>query len=550
MIDFRTHPDEYRHWRLDVGGRVARLSLDVDEGGGLGPYELKLNSYDLGVDIELYDAVQRLRFEHPEVGAVLVDSLKERVFCAGANISMLAQSTHELKVNFCKFTNETRNGIEDASANSGQRYVAAINGTAAGGGYELALACDHIILIDDGSAAVSLPEVPLLAVLPGTGGLTRLVDKRSVRRDLADVLCTTEEGVKGKRALEWGLIDELAPGSQFDAAVSARLEEIAAGSDRPEQAEGIPLEPLDRTIEADTVSYSYVTIDIDRAGRTARLEVRGPDAAPPEDPAQLAELGARFWPLALTRQLDDALLHLRVNELEIGTLLFTTRGSPDLVLAHDGFLLDHQDDWLVREIVLYLKRTLKRIDVTSRSTMAMIEPGSCFVGFLAEVAFAADRSYMLEGTFADSSEEASPPQFGLTGMNFGPLPMSNGLARLETRFWGRPDDLERVGTHVGERLDASAAEKVGLVTFALDDIDWEDEIRLLLEERASFSPDSLTGMEANLRFAGPETLETKIFGRLSAWQNWVFQRSNASGESGALRRYGTGLRPEYDRKRV
>jgi benzoyl-CoA-dihydrodiol lyase len=547
MIDFRTHPDRYRHWRFSVDGRVARLSLDVDEQGGLGDYELKRNSYDLGVDIELYDAVQRLRFEHPEVGAVLVESLKERIFCAGANISMLAQASHGLKVNFCKFTNETRNGIEDASENSGQRYVAAINGTAAGGGYELALACDYIMLIDDGSASVALPEVPLLGVLPGTGGLTRLVDKRKVRRDLADVVCTTEEGIKGRRAVEWDLVDEIVPGSRFDEVVAGRLAEFAAASDRPADATGITLGFLDRTHEEDRITYPYLRVEIDRELRTARLVMEGPHTSPPDDPEGAVAEGDSFWPLALTRALDDALLHLRMNETELATLIFATEGDPDLVADYDSFLLDHRDHWLIREVVLYLKRTFKRIDVTSRTTLALVEPGGCFVGFLAEPVFASDRIYMLEGPVDPPSAE---PRIRLTEMNFGPLPMGNGLTRLATRFWGREEALEAVASLVGKDLDATEAETAGLVTFALDDIDWDDEIRILLEERASFSPDSLTGMEANLRFVGPETVETKIFGRLSAWQNWVFQRPNASGERGALRSYGTGQRPEFNRERV
>jgi len=547
-IDFRTHPDRYRHWRLTIDGNVARLGMNVDEEGGLGPYELKMNSYDLGVDIELYDAVQRLRFEHPEVGAVLVESLKERVFCAGANIPMLARSPHPAKVNFCKFTNETRNGIEDATAHSGQRYLAAINGTAAGGGYELALATDHIILIDDGSASVALPEVPLLAVLPGTGGLTRLVDKRKVRRDLADIVCTTEEGVKGRRAVAWGLVDEIVPGSRFEEVVAARLAEAAAGTDRPRAAHGVAFEELERMLEEDRITYPHLRVEIDRALRTATMVVSGPDAPPPADPAAAVELGCQFWPLAMTRAVDDAILHLRTNELEIGTLILETEGDPDLVAAHDAFLLAHGDDWFVREVVLYWKRTLRRIDVSARSVFAFVKPGSCFVGSLAELAFAADRTYMLEGTFAEAMAPA--PLLRLTGMNFGPLPMNNDLTRLEARFWGHEDALQAVERLPGKDLDAVSAEEHGLVTFALDEIDWEDEIRLLLEERAGFSPDALTGMEANLRFVGPETLETKIFGRLTAWQNWIFTRRNASGETGALRRYGTGLRPDFDRHRT
>ncbi|MFQ5522760.1 MAG: 2,3-epoxybenzoyl-CoA dihydrolase [Acidimicrobiia bacterium] len=547
MIDFRTHPDQYRHWRLTIDDRVARLSMNVDEEGGLGAYELKRNSYDLGVDIELYDAVQRLRFEHPEVGAVVVDSLKERIFCAGANISMLAQSSHGLKVNFCKFTNETRNGIEDASENSGQRYLAAINGTAAGGGYELALACDYILLIDDGSATVALPEVPLLGVLPGTGGLTRLVDKRKVRRDLADVFCTIEEGIKGRRAVEWGLVDELVSGSRFGEVVTERAAEFAARSDRPADATGITLGYLERQIEGDQITYPFLRAEIDRELNTVRLTLEGPPGPPPQDPEGVVAEGDSYWALALTRALDDVILHLRLNEPELGTLILATEGDPELVAAHDAFLVENRDHWLIREIVLYLKRTLKRLDVTSRSTLAFVEPGSCFVGFLAELIFASDRSYMLEGPVDPPGVE---PKIRLTEMNFGALPMGNGLTRLASRFWGHEEVLEAAEGLVGKDLDAREAEEAGLVTFAFDDIDWNDEIRILLEERASFSPDSLTGMEANLRFVGPETVETKIFGRLTAWQNWVFQRPNASGERGALRSYGTGQRPDFDRERV
>ena len=544
-IDFRTHPSRYRHWRLTIDGPVARLDLDVDEKAGLGDYDLKMNSYDLGVDIELNDAVQRLRFEHPEVGAVLIGSLHDRVFCSGANITMLAESSHALKVNFCKFTNETRLAMEDATRRSGQRYMAAIKGAAAGGGYELALACDYIMLVDDGSASVALPEVPLLGVLPATGGLTRLVDKRNMRRDLADVLCTTEEGVKGKRALDWGAVDELIPGSRFAEETAIRAAEAAAG--RP-SVEGIELRDLERTIDGDLIAYPHLRIEIDRERRAATLRISGPSEPPPADPAAATKLGDAFWPLAVARALDDALLHLRVNELEIGTLILVTEGAPDLVLAHDRFLRDHGQHWLMAEIMLFLKRTLKRIDVTSRSTIALIEPGSCFVGLLAELALAADRTYMFDGVPDDGS--LHPAELELTEMNLGVLPMGNGLSRLATRFWGRPDALAAAEQAVGRRLSAGDAEALGLVTFALDAIDWEDELRLALEERASFSPDSLTAMEANLRFVGPETMETKIFGRLSAWQNWVFQRPNAAGEAGALRRYSTGRRPEFDKERA
>jgi benzoyl-CoA-dihydrodiol lyase len=547
VIEFRTSLEEYRHWKLSVDGSVARLAMDVAEDGGLGPYELKMNSYDLGVDIELYDAVQRLRFEHPEVGAVLIESLKERVFCSGANITMLAESTHALKVNFCKFTNETRNAIEDATDHSGQRYLAAINGTAAGGGYELALACDTIILIDDGAASVALPEVPLLGVLPATGGLTRLVDKRGVRRDHADILCTTEEGVKGTRALEWHLVDHLAPGSRFEDVVAERLAEAAATTERPAPGAGITMDRLERRIDGDRIEYPYLAVTIDRDLQTAEIEVSGPLDAVPDDADAARTAGVAFWPLAVARALDDALLHLRVNELEVGTFIIRSSGSPDLVAAYDRML--HQPDhWFVREVVLYLKRTFKRLDVTSRSTIALIEPGSCFVGFLCELVLAADRSYMTDGTLSQLEGEA--PQLTLTEANLGLVPMGNGLSRLETRFWGRPEDLEIAKAVVGRHLEGREAEEAGLITFALDEIDWDEEIRLALEERASFSPDSLSGMEANLRFVGPETMETKIFGRLSAWQNWVFQRPNAAGEAGALRRYGTGRRPEFDRERV
>jgi benzoyl-CoA-dihydrodiol lyase len=542
MIDFRTDPSRYRHWRLDLDPPVARLVLDVDEDGGLGDYELKLNSYDLGVDIELADAVQRLRFEHPEIGAVVVESGKERVFCAGANIGMLAAADHGLKVNFCKFTNETRVAIEEATARSGQMYLAAINGTAAGGGYELALATDWIMLMDDGSAAVSLPEVPLLGVLPGTGGLTRLTDKRHVLHDHADVLCTTEEGIKGRRALEWDLVDELVPRSTFTDDVMARAAELAARSDRPADATGIALGDLERSVDGDRIAYPHLTVTIDREHRTATIVIDGPSSPPPSDPAALADVGAAFWPLAVARALDDALLHLRVNEPEIGTLLVRTAGDRDLVAAHDAFLLSHVDDWLVREVVLFLGRTMKRLDMTARSIVALVDGGSCFVGFLVELVLAADRSYM----FVDDDG----PRLRLTPMNQGTLPMGNGLSRLATRFWGRPTDLALADKAIGDDLDGTAAAALGLVTFAYDDIDWDDEIRLFLEERTAFSPDALTGMEANLRMVGPETMETKILGRLTAWQNWIFYRPNASGPEGTLRSYGTGRRPELDRRRT
>ena len=552
IVDFATSPAQYKHWRLSVEGRVARLSLDVQEDQPLVPgYELKLNSYDLGVDIELYDAVQRLRFEHPEVGAVVITSAKDRVFCAGANIKMLGQSGHGFKVNFCKFTNETRNAMEDASANSGQTYICAVNGPAAGGGYELALACEHIILIDDGSSTVSLPELPLLAVLPGTGGLTRLVDKRNVRHDHADFLCTTSEGVRGSRALKWRLVDELAPRSNFEETVAERASEIAQRSDRPVSGRGITLTPLKRQIGADLVRYDNIQIDLDRELGVANILVKGPSEAPPADVSGIHAAGDSFWPLALARELDDAILHLRLNESEAGTWVFRTQGDNSLVAAYDKSLLDNASDWLVREITLYLKRTLKRLDVTSRSLVALIEPGSCFTGTLLELVLGADRSYMLDGTFEDDPDSPHvPAALRPTGMNFGPLPMVNGLTRLEGRFLGQPSAVDNLREKTGTDLDAQAALDLGLVTFIPDDIDWEDEVRLALEERASFSPDALTGMEASLRFGGPETMESKIFGRLSAWQNWIFQRPNASGDQGALRLYGTGAKTRFDKGRV
>ena len=549
LLDFQTHPDNYRHWKLSTSGAIAGLEMDVSEDGAVFPgYELKLNSYDIGVDIELYDAIQRLRFEHPEVKTVVVSSSKPTMFCAGANIRMLAGASHGHKVNFCKFTNETRNAIEDAGEFSGQRYLCALNGTAAGGGYELALAMDYLILIDDGNAAVSLPEIPLLAVLPGTGGLTRIVDKRKVRRDLADVFCTVEEGVKGRRAVDWRLVDEIVPGSRFDERVAERAREMSLMSDRPDSATGVQLTPLSRTIKTDGIGYDWLDLVIDRQNRNVTLQIRGPDNAAPNGMADVITMGDRFWPLALVRQLDDALLHLRFNEPDIGTIIITSAGAAGTVKGHDAFLQRHKDNWLIREIVLYWKRTLKRLDLTSRTSFALVEPGSCFAGLLAELLFAVDRSYMLEGQFEDDDTPA--PTITLSESNFGPLPMPNGLTRLETRFLGEPGSVAGARDHIGRELDAALAAELGLVTFTPDDIDWEDEIRMLLEERASFSPDALVGMEANLRFAGPETLETKIFGRLTAWQNWIFQRPNAVSDAGALRRYGTGLRPEYDKDRI
>ena len=533
-IDFRTSPTRYRHWRLEVDGAVAVLALDVDEDGGLASgYELKLNSYDLGVDIELYDALQRLRFEHPEVGAVVLTSAKDKVFCAGANIRMLGQSSHAAKVNFCKFTNETRCTIEDATENSHQVYIAALNGPASGGGYELALACDHIMLADDGASAVSLPELPLLAVLPGTGGLTRLVDKRKVRRDRADFLCTTAEGIRGKRARDWGLVDELVKPTQLLEAALARAKELAGDVTL---AQGIALPRVERLLTPEAIGYPHLNITIDGEARTARFTLLGPDRA--ADVGAMHEQGANFWPLALARALDDAILHLRTNRPEIGTWVLQSRGDGALVESFD----DLGDDWLAREIRLYWKRVLKRLDLSSRSLIAVVEPDSCFAGTLAEIVLAADRSYML-----DSDGSAS---LRLSEANFGALPMSNGLSRLETRFLGDPDAVVAAREVIGEDLYAIAAEKLGLVTFIPDDIDWEDEVRLAIEERTSFSPDALTGMEASLRFAGPETMETKIFGRLTAWQNWIFQRPNAVGERGALTLFGSGERSDFDIKRV
>jgi benzoyl-CoA-dihydrodiol lyase len=548
-VDFRTEPGRYRHWKLSFDGPVATLAMDVREDAGLrSGYELKLNSYDLGVDIELYDAVQRLRFEHPEVGAVILTSGKERVFCAGANIRMLGQSSHGWKVNFCKFTNETRNAIEEASAESRQTYLCMVNGPCAGGGYELALATEWIVMADDGNTAVSLPEVPLLAVLPGTGGLTRLVDKRRVRRDRADFFCTTEEGVKGKRAVEWGLVDEVVPRSRLLEAAQQRARALAAKSDRPRQAKGLVLGPLERTIDGDRIAYPHVTCVVDRRRGLADITVAGPTTPPPADAAGVAAAGTAFWPLAVARALDDLVLHLRTNEETIGLWVLRTTGQSERVAAYDRVLLDHGADWLVREVRLYLKRTLKRLDVSSRSVFALIEPGSCFAGTLLELALAADRSYMLAGTLPDDDRAA--PTVRLTGANFGAYPMINGLTRLASRFLGEPGRVDDLKGRIGQDLDAAAAAEAGLVTFAPDDIDWEDEVRLALEERAAFSPDALTGMEASLRFGGPETLETKIFGRLSAWQNWIFQRPNAVGPKGALQLYGSGERSDFDRRRV
>jgi benzoyl-CoA-dihydrodiol lyase len=548
-IDFQTEPARYRHWKLAVDGEIATLSLDVDEDAGLFEgYQLKLNSYDLGVDIELADALQRLRFEHPSVKAVLLRSAKNRVFCAGANIRMLAGASHAHKVNFCKFTNETRNAIEDASRNSGLSFVCVINGTAAGGGYELALAADRIILVDDGSSAVALPELPLLAVLPGTGGLTRVTDKRKVRRDHADVFCTIEEGVKGKRAVAWRLVDEVVPQTKLEARARECAGDLARQSKRPGGASGIALTPLRRSFGNDAVDYGFVNVAIDRAKRSATITLHGPDQAPPANVDALTALGAAFWPLQIARELDDAILHLRNNEFEIGTLVFKSAGDIERVLTYDAFQAENAAHWLVGEILALWKNVLKRIDVTSRSLVALIEPGSCFAGTLAEIAFACDRSYMLIGQ--REGDNKPPATIALSGLNFGAYPMSNDLTRLQSRFLGEPARVDDAKAKTGAKLEAQDAEALGLVTFALDDIDWDDEIRVFMEERLSFSPDALTGMEANLRFGGPETMETKIFARLTAWQNWIFQRPNAVGDAGALKRYGTGQKAAFDMRRV
>ena len=541
MITFDTDPSRYRHWRLACDGPIATLTLDVTEEGGLFPgYRLKLNSYDLGVDIELHDALNRIRFEHPEVRAVVLTSGKERVFCAGANIYMLGQASHAEKVNFCKFTNETRNGIEDSSEHSGLKFIAAVNGACAGGGYELALACDEIVMVDDRSSTVSLPEVPTLGVLPGTGGLTRLVDKRKVRRDLADVFCTTAEGVRADRAKAWGLVDRVAPPARFQDLVAERAADLASGSDRPADRGGVPLAPLERSIDERGYHYRWVAVDIAADDRTATVTVLGPNGeAAPGDLAEIVAAGARWWPLAMARELDDALLMLRANHHEIGTLALKTSGNLDAVLACDATMAAHRDNWFVRETINLLRRTLQRLDVSSRSLFAVIDEGSCFAGSLFELALAADRSYMA----------AERPRIAISALNFRDLTMVNGRTRLATRF----NDEASAATlqrHAGTRLDAAAALDLGLVTFTPDELDWEDEIRLAIEERASISPDALTGMEANLRFAGDETVATKIFGRLSAWQNWIFSRPNAVGEHGALKRYGIGGRASFDRERI
>jgi benzoyl-CoA-dihydrodiol lyase len=543
MIDFETSPAEYRHWKLKIDGAVATLEMDVDEDRTLEPgYKLKLNSYDLGVDIELADAVERLRFEHPEVKVVILTSLKPRIFCAGANIYMLGASSHAHKVNFCKFTNETRCAIEDASRHSGQRYIAALNGTASGGGYELALACEEIYLVDDGAAAVSLPEVPLLGVLPGTGGLTRLVDKRKVRRDRADVFSTLAEGMRGRRAKEWGLIDDSFPTTKFQEAIGARANELIAANAERMEGPGVTLNPLRVEASADAREYGYVSLRLRREKRYADLTVRGPAGDLPSDPAGMGKLGDAYWPLQAYRELDDALLHLRVNEPEIGLVCLRTEGEIENALAVDRVLANHRDHWLAREIILRMARALRRLDLTAKSFFAIIEPGSCFAGNLFELALAADRTYML-------NDPQRPVELALGALNGGALPMSNGLTRLESRFLAEPERIHGTLNHVG-RFDVEAAAEAGLITAAPDDLDWEDEIRLAVEERASLSPDALTGMEASLRFAGPETTDTKIFGRLTAWQNWIFQRPNAIGEHGALTNYGKPTQPKFDYRRT
>ncbi|NKI97279.1 2,3-epoxybenzoyl-CoA dihydrolase [Rhizobacter sp. SG703] len=546
-VDYETHPDRYRHWRLGVEGEVATLVLAVSEDGGLRPgYKLKLNSYDLGVDIELHDAVQRIRFEHPAVRTVIITSGRERVFCSGANIFMLGLSSHGWKVNFCKFTNETRNGLEDSSRHGGLKFLAAVNGACAGGGYELAAACDEIILVDDRSSAVSLPEVPLLGVLPGTGGLTRLTDKRRVRHDHADIFCTTSEGVRGRKAVDWRLVDEAVKTQGFAQRVQERARELARRSDRPSGARGVPLPRLAKQRSADALAYGHVEVQIDRAARHATLTVRAPTGAQPTDVAGIEAAGAAWYPLQMARELDDAILHLRTNEPEIGTWLLKTQGSVDAVLAMDATLHARQAHWLVRETIGLLRRTLARLDVSSRSLFALVDRGSCFAGSLLEIALAADRIYML----ALPDEPAAAPKIALSPFNFDALPMVSRETRLQRRFHRDAGEIAAVQATQGRALDADQALALGLVTAAPDDIDWPDEIRIALEERASLSPDALTGMEANLRFAGTESMETRIFGRLSAWQNWIFNRPNAVGEAGALKLYGTGHKPQFDRKRV
>jgi benzoyl-CoA-dihydrodiol lyase len=546
-VDYRTDPSQYRHWKLAFNGPIATLGIDIAEDGGIREgYKLKLNSYDLGVDIELHDALQRIRFEHPEVKTVVVTSLKDRVFCSGANIFMLGLSAHAWKVNFCKFTNETRNGIEDTSRHSGIKFIAAVNGACAGGGYELALACDEILLVDDRSSSVALPEVPLLGVLPGTGGLTRLTDKRKVRHDRADIFCTIVEGVRGERAKQWRLVDDLVKPNQFSQAVQARALELAAQSDRPSGAQGIALARIERTDREDGIEYATLDVSIDRAKRTATFTAKAPSGPQPATIDAIVEAGATWWPLQFARELDDAILSMRTNELDIGTWILKTSGDASAVLAADAALLQHRDHWFVRETIGMLRRTLARIDVSSRSLFALIEPGSCFAGTFAELAFAADRTYMA----ALPANEEEEPAITLSEVNFGLYPMVTHQSRLERRFYEEAEAIEAVRAKIGVAVRSIEAERLGLVTAAPDDIDWADEIRIALEERAAMSPDALTGLEANLRFNGPETMETRIFGRLSAWQNWIFNRPNAVGEKGALKVYGKGSKAQFDIARV
>jgi len=546
-VDYRTDPSQYRHWTLSTEGSIAKLSLDIAEDGGIRPgYKLKLNSYDLGVDIELHDALNRVRFEHPEVRSVIVTSAKDRIFCSGANIFMLGLSSHAWKVNFCKFTNETRNGIEDSSKHSGLKFVAAVNGACAGGGYELALACDDIVLVDDRSSSVSLPEVPLLGVLPGTGGLTRVTDKRRVRHDLADIFCTSVEGVRGQKAVEWRLVDAVVKPAQFGAAVQERAARLGQGSHRPADGRGVTLGRVEREDGENSLVYQHVTVQIDRAKRTATLSVKAPKGSQPADIAAIEAAGDGWYPLAMARQLDDAILMLRTNELDIGTWLLKTEGDAAAVLASDATMQKHQDHWLVRETIGLLRRTLARLDVSSRSLFALVEPGSCFAGSLAEIAFAADRTYML--ALPDDAERA--PRLTLDQFNFGAFPLVNDQTRLQRRFHEEAEPLAAAREAIGQALDADQALRLGLITAAPDDIDWDDEIRIAIEERAAMSPDSLTGLEANLRFAGKENMNTRIFGRLTAWQNWIFQRPNAVGDKGALKVYGKGEKAQFDLNRV
>ena len=547
ILTFERDPESYQHWKVAYDGATARIALDVKEDGGLRPgYKLKLNSYDLGVDIELHDILQRIRFEHPEVRVIVLTSAKDRVFCAGANINMLASSSHGWKVNFCKFTNETRNGIEDMSRNSGIRSIAAVNGACAGGGYEMALACDEILMVNDRSSTVSLPEVPLLGVLPGTGGLTRVTDKRKVRRDLADVFCTTSEGVRAERAKEWKLIDDYAPPAEFEALVKRRAEALAKTSNRPAGAKGVMLPPLERKMDDSGYHYQYVDVTLDSASRTATITVKAPAGDEPAEPAAIAAKGAQWWTLKMTRELDDAILMLRVNNPAVGTIILKTEGDAQKALAAGQVLIQHRNDWFVRETTNFLRRTLQRLDVSSRSLFAIIGKGACFAGPLAELALAADRSYMLD----DTEDAANTPKIVLDETNFGLFAMNNGMSRIAAHFQGDEAALDKAKARIGDPLDAKAAKEIGLVTFTPDELDWDDEVRIAIEERASLSPDALTGMEASLRFGGEETMETKVFGRLTAWQNWIFIRPNAVGEQGALKLYGTGTKPSFNWERV